>query len=176
MPMTSPSRIVYRASRFHVEKVEQRLEDGSTLVKQIVRHPGAVVVLPIVSDESICMIETFRPAIQKWLWELPAGTMEPPEPADSLARRELEEETGYRCQKITHVHSFAMSPGILDERMHFFVATELSEGPARREPGEWISNRLVTWKQVDQMLRDGKIIDAKTLVALLWYLRYRTHA
>ncbi|MFN5852513.1 MAG: NUDIX hydrolase, partial [Pirellulaceae bacterium] len=74
------------------------------------------------------------------------------------------------------VHSFAMSPGILDERMHFFVATELTEGPARREPGEWISNRVVTWSQVDQMLRDGKIIDAKTLVALLWYLRYRTHA
>jgi ADP-ribose pyrophosphatase len=69
-----------------------------------------------------------------------------------------------------------MSPGILDEKMHLFLATDLIPGDAAREQGEQISNRLLTWSQIDRLLRDGEIADAKTLVGLLWYLRYREHA
>jgi ADP-ribose pyrophosphatase len=71
------------------------------------------------------------------------------------------------------VHAFNMSPGILDERMHFFVASDLRQGEAEREIGEQMVNRVVSWAEVDRLLRDRKIIDAKTLVCLLWYMRYR---
>lgn len=122
------------------------------------------------------MIYTYRVAVDAWLFELPAGTLEPNEPPAVTAGRELVEETGYTASKIEHVHTFRMSPGILDEKMHFFVASQLTKNPPQRELGEQIDNRVLSWSEIDRYLRDGKIQDAKTLVALLWYLRYRTHA
>jgi ADP-ribose pyrophosphatase len=74
------------------------------------------------------------------------------------------------------LHTFAMSPGILDEKMHLFLAKGLKEGPTAREPGEQMRNVLLSWPQIDRLLRDGQIADAKTLVGLLWYLRYREYA
>jgi ADP-ribose pyrophosphatase len=153
-----PSRkLLFRAKRFDVEEVQERLESGELLSRHVVRHPGAVVVLPLVDREHICMIHTYRVAIDQW-------------------QLELMEETGYRAGVMTHVHTFAMSPGILDEKMHFYVARDLTPGESQRELGEQMSNRILSWSAVDRLLRDGEIIDAKTLVGLLWYLRYREHA
>jgi len=163
---------VFQALRFAVEDVYQKLDDGSEHHRQIVRHPGAVVILPLVDDDHICMIYTYRVAIDRWILELPAGTLETGEPPIETASRELIEETGYRAASVRHAHSFNMSPGILDERMHFYVASGLRAGDPSREVGEQIANRIYSWSEVDQLLRDGKIEDAKTLVALLWYLRY----
>lgn len=170
------SKVLFRASRFNIEEVHQHLDDGSSCARQVVRHPGAVVILPILNDGRVCLIHSFRVAVQEWLLELPAGTLEPPIPPQEQAFRELHEETGYRAEKMTHVHTFCMSPGILDEQMHFYVATGLVEGRPEREVGEQIDNRVFSWEEIDHLIRDGKIKDAKTLVALLWYLRYRAHA
>ncbi len=167
---------LFRASRFDVEEVYQELEDGRLHPRQVVRHPGAVVILPIVDAEHVCLIHSYRVAVKRWLLELPAGTLEPPIPPIEQAARELTEETGFRARKLKHVHTFCMSPGILDEQMHFYVAEDLEAGSPERELGEQIDNRIFTWSEVDQLLRDGKIVDAKTLVALLWYMRYRTFA
>ena len=93
-----------------------------------------------------------------------------------LAHEELREETGYSAGKMVPLHTFAMSPGILDEKMHLFLATELNEGQTALEQGEQISNRLLSWSEIDRLLRDGQIADAKTLVGLLWYMRYRANA
>jgi ADP-ribose pyrophosphatase len=169
-------KVLFRATRFDVEEVQQVLDDGRKHARQIVRHPGAVVVLPLVDDHHVCLIENFRVAVDRWLLELPAGTMEPSEPAETLAHRELIEETGYRATRMQHVHSFVMSPGILDEKMHFFVASQLTPGEPEREVGEQIVNQIYSWDQIDGLIRDGRILDAKTLVGLLWYMRYRTHA
>jgi ADP-ribose pyrophosphatase len=167
---------VFQALRFAVEDVYQKLDDGSEHHRQVVRHPGAVVILPLVGPDHVCLIYTYRVAIDRWILELPAGTLEPNEPPMVTAGRELIEETGYTAATITHVHSFNMSPGILDERMHFFVASNLTLGEAHREIGEQIANRVYSWNEIDSLIRDGKIEDAKTLVALLWFMRYRTNA
>ncbi len=174
--MNPHQRVLYRGKRFNVEEVYQRLPDGTDVARDVVRHPGAAVVLPLVDAEHVCLIYCFRPAVQSWLIELPAGTLEPNEPAAITAARELTEETGYVAGAIQHLHTFVMSPGILDERMHFYLATDLREGNPERETGEQIENLIYSWSEVDRLLRDGKILDAKTLVALLWYLRYRAYA
>ena len=167
--------IVFRARRFNVEEVYQTLDDGSSLPRHVVRHPGAVVILPLVDDKHVCLIRTYRVAVDQWLLELPAGTLEPNEAPIVTAERELIEETGYRAAKVEHIHTFRMSPGILDEKMHFFVASQLTFDAPQRELGEQIDNHVISWSDIDSLLRDGKIEDAKTLVALLWYLRYQTH-
>lgn len=172
--MKSPKKL-FQAKRFVVEEVSEELRDGSSLVRHIVRHPGAVVILPVIDEETVCLVHTYRAAIDRWNLELPAGTLDKGLPPSEVAKLELLEETGYRASEWTHVHTFAMSPGILDERMHFYVAKQLTAGEAQREVGEQMENRILTWAEIDRLLRDRQIIDAKTLVALLWYMRYRTY-
>jgi ADP-ribose pyrophosphatase len=169
-------RVLFRAKRFDIECVQETLEDGQQLDRHIVRHPGAVVVLPLVDSDHVCLIHTYRVAIDRWQLELPAGTLDKGLPPQEMARVELLEETGYRAQRFIPMHTFAMSPGILDERMHFYLATGLSEGAPDREPGERMENRVLSWSEIDRLMRDHRIIDAKTLVGLLWYMRYREHA
>lgn len=169
-------KLVYRAPRFDVEQVQETLQDGRKISRTIVRHPGAVVVLPVLDDGRVCLIETYRVAIDRWHLELPAGTMDKGVAPIELAAMELQEETGYVADRFVQLHTFAMSPGILDEKMHLFLATGLTPGPTAQEEGEQMRNMLLSWPQIDRLLRDGQIADAKTLVGLLWYLRFREHA
>jgi ADP-ribose pyrophosphatase len=171
-----PPKKIFQAKRFAIEEVVESLPDGSQLVRNVVRHPGAVVILPLVDANQVCLIQTYRVAIDRWHLELPAGTLDKGLSPMATAHSELEEETGYRAKVMKHIHTFAMSPGILDEKMHFFAASQLSVGPVAREAGEQMENKLLSWQQIDDLIRDKKIIDAKTLVALLWYMRYRDHA
>jgi ADP-ribose pyrophosphatase len=173
--MRSP-KTLYQAKRFAVEEVEETLADGNRLVRNIVRHPGAVVILPLVDSNHVCLIDTYRVAIDRRHLELPAGTLDKSLSPLETAVIELQEETGYRAGRMKHIHTFAMSPGILDEKMYFYLADDLTPGEADREPGEQIDNKVLSWVEIDVLLRDKKIADAKTLVALLWYMRYRDHA
>ena len=171
-----PPKKIFQAKRFAVEEVTEQLPDGSQLVRNIVRHPGAVVILPLVDENHACLIHTYRVAIDAWHLELPAGTLDKGLSPEETAAAELIEETGYHAGYLKLVHTFAMSPGILDEKMYFFVARNLTLGSTAREAGEQMENRVLSWAQIDTLLRDQQITDAKTLVALLWYLRYREHA
>jgi ADP-ribose pyrophosphatase len=167
---------LFQAKRFAVEEVEEVLSDGSRLIRNIVRHPGAVVILPLVDANHVCLIRTYRVAIDRWHLELPAGTLDKSLTPLETAHAELREETGYLASTLTHIHTFVMSPGILDEKMHFYAAEGLTMGQSARETGEQIENTILSWAEIDSLMRDKKIIDAKTLVALLWYMRYRNHA
>lgn len=168
-------KLLFQAKRFAVEEVHESLPDGGSLVRHVVRHPGAVVVLPLIDADRVCLIHTYRAAIDRWNLELPAGTLDKNLPPLEVAHLELQEETGYRAESMVPIHTFAMSPGILDEKMHFFAASGLTLGETAREAGEQMSNVILTWAEIDGLLRDRQIIDAKTLVGLLWYMRYRTH-
>ncbi len=159
------------AQRFRVERVTQRFSDKRSFTRDIVRHPGAVVIIPILDDGRICLIRNYRVAVDRELLELPAGTLEPNEPPMETAFRELIEETGFRAAKMTPLMEFYMSPGILDERMIAFVATELTAGSPERETGEQIENFLVTPGELDSLLTSQAIQDSKSLSALLYYLR-----
>jgi len=112
----------------------------------------------------------------KTLVELPAGTREAGEAPQDTARRELQEETGYSATHLEYLLGFQVSPGILAEHMSLYLATGLTPGPPRREPGEEIENLVVTHAEVMEWIRDGTICDAKTIVGLLWWNAQREAA
>ena len=167
------STILLRTPRFDVEAVRLPGTTDDNATREIIRHPGAVVILPLVDASRVCLIRNFRVAVNETLLELPAGTLEPPEEPLAAARRELAEETGYRADQYRLLHSFYASPGILDERMSLVVASGLSAGAPAREPGEMIENAVVTWNEALTLVDDGTIKDAKTIVGLLYYDRLR---
>jgi ADP-ribose pyrophosphatase len=161
--------ILYQAKRFRVERVMQESADGSRHARDVVRHPGAVTILPVLEDGRLCFVEEYRAAVEERLVELPAGTLEPPEEPSKTALRELAEETGYRAARIEHLTTLCMSPGILDEKMYVYVASGLTAGDMALEAGEDIRVLLLTWQEALEMVRDGRIHDAKTVASLLYY-------
>lgn len=149
--------------------------DGQTepVVRHTVEHPGAVAIIPLLEDDRVCLIRNDRLAVGKTLIELPAGTLEPAESPQTTAERELREETGYSAAHWHELSGFYMSPGILNERMHLFVARELTAGQPAREQGEEIDNLVVTWDEALAMALRGEIEDAKSLAGLLLWDRLR---
>ena len=123
------------AKRFRVVRAITTDDQGRDHEREVIRHPGSVVVLPLVGDDKVCLIRNYRAAVDEDLLELPAGTLEPSEPPQACAERELTEETGYTCQRCEKLTSFFAAPGILDEHMHLFAAHDLTAGAPAREAG-----------------------------------------
>lgn len=159
--------IQYRSRIFTVERMEYETSTGNSVSKDVVRHPGSVAILPIFDNGKICLIRNRRITVDEILLEIPAGTMEPPEPPKACAFRELIEETGYRASNMEEVADFFAAPGILDERMHLFVASGLELGVPAREIGEEIENQIVSLDEAMSMIHNGQIHDAKTMLAIL---------
>ena len=174
--MSDKSEVLLTASKFRVVRETIATPGGKTKTREIVRHPGACVILPLLDDGRVCLIRNWRVAVNQTLIELPAGTLEPPEPPHVTAERELIEETGYRAKKIEFLHAFFLSPGILDEKMHLYLATGLTAGETALEEGEEIENLLVPWDEAIAMIFRREIQDAKTIVGLLWVDRLRRQA
>lgn len=166
--------VQYRSRIFSVERIEYETSSGHKVAKDVVRHPGSVAILPILTDGTICLIRNRRVSVNEFLLEIPAGTMEPPEPAQACAFRELIEETGYHAANMVPMVEFFPAPGILDERMHLFVATGLRAGTAAREIGEEIENHVVSLDKALSMMHSGEIHDAKTMLALLLHQQQLT--
>jgi ADP-ribose pyrophosphatase len=154
---------------FRVERVVYDDQQGVTRTREIVRHPGAAVILPVLNDGRICLIRNFRVTAGEPLIELPAGTLDPGETPQQCAERELQEETGYAAGDVRACGWFFPSPGILDERMYLFVATGLKEGAPDRMADEQITNLVVSLDDALKMIEAGEIRDGKTIVGLLQY-------
>jgi ADP-ribose diphosphatase len=165
--------ILLTTSKFRVVRETITAPSGKTKTREVIRHPGACVILPLLDDGRVCLIRNWRIAVGQTLIELPAGTLEPPEPPEKTAERELIEETGFRARQIQFLHAFFLSPGILDEMMHLYLATGLTAGQPAREEGEEIENWLVLLDEAVAMIFRGEIQDAKTIVGLLWIERLR---
>lgn len=163
--------LLLQTSRFNVVRKRRVDPEGRTYTREVVEHPGAVVLLPVLDDGRICLIRNYRIAVGEELIELPAGTLEPGEDPDVCAARELAEETGYRARQWHKVMQFWMSPGILSERMHLFVARGLTPGERHLQADEEINTLLATWDEVLALMADNRIADAKTLAALLYVER-----
>jgi ADP-ribose pyrophosphatase len=138
----------------------------------VIVHPGAAVILPLLDDGSVVLIRNRRIATGQTLLELPAGTLEPPEPPIECARRELEEETGYRAARLVELLRFYSAPGFCNELLHAFVATGLTPGRTALEAGEQIETEPQPFEDALRAIRDGRIIDAKTIATLLYYDRF----
>jgi len=161
------AEVLLETKRFRVERRSEPCADGTLRQREIVLHPGSVVVVPLVSAGEVCLVEVVRVAVGRTLLELPAGTLDRVESLEEAARRELAEETGYRAGRLRAAGEFWMSPGILRERMHLFVAENLVAGEQALEPGEQIRTRVVGWDEAIAMCLDGRIDDAKTIAGLL---------
>lgn len=161
---------VLSGERFDVHRMTLRGDDGKIYHREVLRHPGAVVVIPLLNDGRVVLIRNNRPTVEKVLLELPAGTREPDEAPETTAARELMEETGYEAKTFNLVHAFYSAPGISDEMMWLYVASDLKEVGANREAVEDIENEIVSLDDVRRMIPAGEIIDGKTLVGLYAWL------
>ena len=172
--MPPKPKTVYVASKFSVlEHQIVSTDDSKPLARHTVEHPGAVTIIPLLDDGRVCLIRNYRLAVNKTLIELPAGTLEPAEPAQRTAERELREETGYSAASWHELSGFYMSPGILNERMHLFVAKDLTPGQPAREADETIDNFIVPWDDAVAMALRGEIEDSKTLTGILLWDRLK---
>jgi ADP-ribose pyrophosphatase len=147
-------------------------ENGERMRREVVVHPGAVVVLPLLEGEKVLLIRNRRYAVGQVLLELPAGTLEKGEDPMNCAGRELLEETGYLAGRLRVMASFFSSPGVLTEKMHAFIAYDLREQAQALEEGEEIELAPVELSEAIEMIGDGRIQDAKTIVTLLMYERF----
>jgi ADP-ribose pyrophosphatase len=154
-----------RIVQFRVDTVA--LPDGSTTIREIIATPGAVVVVPLTDDRQVRMVRQYRSAIGEFLLELPAGTLEPNEPPEQAAPRDLAEETGDRAAHWEQLAGFYTVPGICNEYIHLFLATGLTPGPTNQERDELIEVVTLTLDKALAMVKRGEICDAKTIIGLL---------
>ena len=173
---TPASRRVWTGRRIavdHVTDAEAAGPDGRAVEREIVRHPGGAVILPRLDDGRLVLIRNRRISVGESLWELPAGTRGPGEDLAEVARRELQEETGYRAARIEPFGWFLTTPGFTDERIDAFLAEGLVPGPQRLDAGEWIQVEPLPLEEVLSMIDDGRICDAKTIAVVLRWWRLR---
>lgn len=181
MTLVSAER-VYNGRIINLDVDTVRFPDGSTGRLEMLRHPGASAVVPFIDDARapdprVLLIRQFRHAADGFIYEIPAGRLDPGETPEACAARELEEETGMRAEKIERLTTILTTPGFTDEKIHLFVAHQLSEGQARREADEFVELKPLRWSEVMAMIRGGEITDGKTLIALLFvhtFLRERS--
>jgi len=171
--MQLDSRRIYtgRVVRLDVDTV--RFPDGSTGELEMIRHPGAAAVVPCASDPpgadpTILLIRQYRYATGGELWEIPAGTLDPGEDPEACARRELLEETGVTAARLERLTSIWTTPGFTTEVIHLYLATGLTAGEPSRERDEFIEVVPQPLSRVLELIRDGAIVDAKTVVAILY--------
>ena len=160
-------RVIFRGRKLELALQSVRLADGSEQELEVVLHRGAVALLPIVDANHICLIKNWRYSLGSTLWEVPAGTIDAGESPETTAARELTEETGYVAERIVKLGSWWVSPGILTERMHLFRCEGLTPGPPRHQADERIEPVVVSWREALAMVQDGRIEDAKSMLAIL---------
>jgi ADP-ribose pyrophosphatase len=150
----------------YVEEV--LLPNGKTSKREIIKHPGAVAVIAVTDEGKIVLVRQYRKAMERVLVEIPAGKLEKGEEPIATARRELEEETGYKCEKMRHLISFYTSPGFADELVHLYIAENLSklENSASLDEDEFVDVLEVTLEEALQLVNERQIYDAKTAYAI----------
>ena len=147
------------------------LDNGDSAVREYVRHPGGVAIVPVV-DNNVILIQQFRIAIEREVIELPAGLLEPGEEPMECAARELEEELGYRAKELIPLASYFSSVGFADERMYIFLALEPEKATLKRDADERIREILMPMEMIEEKLAAQVFEDAKTIIGLREFLAY----
>ena len=167
------AREVYKCSLFRVTEEEATGPGGFHIKRSIIRHMGSAVMMAVDEKKRVLLVRQFRLPAAKSLWELPAGRLDEGEKPLAAARRELREETGYQARIWKSLASFWPSPGYVGEKMTIFLATDLTAGEAQPMEDERIECRWFKRKELDRMIRDGKIEDGKTIIGFLTWMRYK---
>ena len=166
------SEMIYQGPVFGLRRDEVIEPSGLRTKREVITHPGSVVVLPVLPDGRIVMIQQYRHATRQYLWELVAGRMEPGEDPKEAAARELAEETGYRAKRLRVFLEVFPTPGFLEEKMFLLLAEDVEPGPASPEDDEKIVSAVYSPKKLEQMIHSGKLHDAKSIAGLLYYFRF----
>jgi ADP-ribose pyrophosphatase len=166
------SEMIYQGKVFGLRRDEVVEPSGLRATREVITHPGSVVVLPVLPDGRIVMIRQYRHATRQYLWELVAGRKEPEETPKQGAARELLEETGYRAKRYKVFLDVFPTPGFLEERMYLLLAEGLTAGEAQPEEDEKIEVRPFKLKELKQMIKSGRLQDAKSIAGILFYLTF----
>ncbi len=178
---TLSSRRVYSGRVINLDVDRVRFPDGSEGELEMVRHPGASAVVPFLSDPEgddpqILMIRQYRYATDGYIYEIPAGRLDPGEEPEACAARELREETGCTALRMDRLFTMYTTPGFTDEKIHLFMATGITRGEAEREPDEFVELVPMPLSKALAMLERGEIQDAKTALGLLYAAGFRTNS
>jgi len=166
--MPTKRKNIYEGSIIKLYRDEINIK-GRKFIRETIVHPGSVVIIPVlnVKAENVILIKQFRYAINKYMLELPAGTLKPDETPFACAGRELEEETGYKAGFLKKISEFYPSPGIMTEKMHLFVASSLIKSKPNPDPDEKIKIVKINLNDAIKMIFNGKIMDGKTISGIL---------
>ena len=172
------SRRLYTGRVLNLDVDTVRYPDGTSGDLEMIRHPGASAIVPVLSDEAasdpqILLIRQYRYAAGGTVWEVPAGRLDPGETPEACARRELLEETGATATRFDHLTTIFTTPGFTDERIHLFAAWGLTVSSHRREADEFLEAHPLELSRVLGMVRDGAITDSKTIAAVLFFAGFR---
>ncbi len=168
------SKLIYQGhivrllkDRFVLDAVKDKV-----VTRELIEHPGAVAVIPFASPKEIVLLRQFRYSAQGDLWEIPAGTLEKNEKTAVCARRELEEETGFRARRWKRLTRFYPAPGITNEIMTIYRADSLYPGKKDLDHDEFIEHETVTIKKALDMIKKGRIRDGKSIIGILWAVHF----
>lgn len=167
------AQCVFQGTRVSLCTIQLPGKSGEVLQKEVVVHPGAVAILPVVDEETIILIKNERFAVNQELWELPAGTLEQGELPKETAQRELLEETGYYADHLELLTNFYTTPGFTNEIIYSYLATNLHYAGQHLDDSEQITVHQIKWTTVMDMIKKGEILDGKTIATLLYYRTFR---
>ena len=174
--MSESLRLVKRETVYRgrvLQVVRETIACGDQrMVRETILHPGSVVIVPMAGPSSLVFVRQYRRALDRTILELPAGTLAPGEPPLQCAKRELEEETGWRAARWRGLGRFYPAPGFLAEHMTIFLAQELRPGPARPEPDEILTPVRLSLSEALRKIRSGAICDAKSIIGVLFAQRW----
>lgn len=166
-----PVRVLRQRTLYRGRIIRLVLEDlsvaGRRIQRETILHPGAAVIVPVLDDGRVVFVRQYRRAVDQWLLELPAGTLDPGEPPRACAARELEEETGWRAKRLTKLARFYAAPGVTSEELTVYLARGLRQCTASPEPDESLRPVILPLRRALALVHRGVIRDAKTIIGLL---------
>jgi len=163
---TNNRTTIHQGKVFKLIRENVTLENGTTTDLEFIEHPGATAIIPFLDDNRIVLLKQYRHALKKYIWEIPAGTLDPQEEIIGCAKRELIEETGYSAGQWHRLGEITPVPGYSNERIHIFLATELQPADQNLDEDEVIRVQAVDFLKAFEMIGDGEIQDAKSIAGL----------
>lgn len=165
-PETLSQKTIYNGRIFDI-RIDEIREGDIEYSREIIAHKGSCVIVPVFADGTVALVRQYRHAAGEYLLEIPAGTLNAGEDPKLGAIRELEEEIGVTAESVENLTEFYVSPGFLTEKMHVFMATGLTEVGQKLEPDELLAIERYSFADLETMIRDGRILDAKTMIGVM---------
>jgi len=175
LPIIS-QKLIYEGLVVRLEKIKLRAPDGSRITRELIRHHGSAVIVPLLDRDHFVLVYQYRVACNGYMLEFPAGTKERNESPLACAKREIVEEINYRANKWVKLGKFYPAPGVSTELMHMYLATNLKPQAGQMDDDEWLETRVLTRRELRHKIDKGEIVDAKTVIGFFLLLEHEKSA